>query len=152
MDNPKHFVGYGHDAWGLTASFGPNGYATPAPDTVNDDGTITLTGALSSFPYTPEASMAAFKHYYRDLGAELWGIYGPRDNYNPTLHWVSSHYMGLNQAPIVAMVENYRTGLLWKYFMSNPEISDIQEKLDSAGRKRFPATPDHSRSTTGEEK
>jgi hypothetical protein len=141
MDNPKHYVGYGPDAWGLTASFGPNGYATPAPDRLNDDGTITLTGALSSFPYTPEASMAAFKHYYRDLGAELWDVYGPRDNYNPTLHWVSSHSMGLNQAPIVAMVENYRTGLLWKYFMSNPEIPGMLEKLDNAGKQRFPAAP-----------
>jgi len=134
MDNPKHYQGYGADAWGLTASFGPNGYTTPAPDKANDEGTITLTGALASFPYTPEASMAAFKHYYRDLGAELWGIYGPRDNYNPTLHWVSSHYMGLNQAPIVVMVENYRSGLLWKTFMSNPEATAALKKLDEATR------------------
>ncbi|MBC7991078.1 MAG: hypothetical protein H7Y19_16060, partial [Luteimonas sp.] len=69
--NPKKFEGYGPDAWGLTASYGFNGYSTPAPDQVYDEGTITLTGALSSFPYTPEASMAAFKHFYRDLGAEL---------------------------------------------------------------------------------
>jgi len=136
MDNPKHFEGYGPDAWGLTASFGFNGYTTPAPDLVNDEGTITLTGALSSFPYTPEASMAAFKHYYRDLGAELWGIYGPKDNYNPSQHWVSWHYMGLNQAPIVAMVENYRTGLLWKTFMSNPEIRGMLEKLEAAAPKQ----------------
>jgi hypothetical protein len=133
MDNPKHFEGYGPDAWGLTASFGFRGYSTPAPDTLSDEGTITLTGALSSFPYTPEASMAALKHYYRDLGAELWGIYGPRDNYNPSQHWVSFHYMGLNQAPIVAMVENYRTGLLWKTFMSNPEIPEMLQKLETAG-------------------
>ena len=132
VDNPKHFPGYGADAWGLTASFGPNGYTTPAPDKVNDEGTITLTGALASFPYTPEASMAAFKHYYRDLGAELWGIYGPRDNYNPSLHWVSSHTMGLNQAPIVVMVENYRSGLLWKMFMANPEAREALRKLDAA--------------------
>ncbi len=134
MENPKRFAGYGPDAWGLTASFGFNGYSTPAPDTANDEGTITLTGALSSFPYTPEASMAAFKHYYRDLGTELWGIYGPRDNYNPSQHWVSWHYMGLNQAPIVAMVENYRTGLLWKTFMSNPEIPSMLKKLEVAGK------------------
>ena len=112
--NPKKFEGYGANAWGLTASFGFNGYTTPAPDQWNDEGTITLTGALASFPYTPEGSMAAFKHFYRDLGAELWGIYGPRDNYNPSQRWLSAHYMGLNQAPIVAMVENYRTGVLWR--------------------------------------
>lgn len=129
IDNPGHFPGYGADAWGLTASFGYKGYSTPAPDKLNDEGTITLTGALSSFPYTPAESMAAFKHYYRDLGQDLWGIYGPRDNYNPGQHWVASHYMGLNQAPITAMVENYRTGLLWATFMSNPEIAQGLKRL-----------------------
>jgi hypothetical protein len=127
--NPKGFKGYGANAWGLTASFGFNGYTTPAPDQWNDEGTITLTGALSSFPYTPEESMAAFKHFYRDLGAELWGIYGPRDNYNPSQDWLAYHYMGLNQAPIVAMVENHRSGLLWRAFMSNPEIGEMLKKL-----------------------
>ena len=136
IDNPKKFVGYGADAWGLTASYGPSGYAAQAPDLINDDGTIALTGALSSFPYTPVASMAAFKHFYRDLGADLWGVYGPKDNYNPTKHWVASHFMGLNQAPIVVMVENYRTGLLWKYFMSNPEISPMLAKLDNDSKNR----------------
>ena len=128
--NPKRFKGYGANAWGLTASFGWNGYTTPAPDQWNDDGTITLTGALASFPYTPKESMDAFKHFYRELGAELWGIYGPRDNYNPTQGFLSFHYMGLNQAPIVAMVENHRTGLLWKSFMSNPEIGEMLKKLE----------------------
>jgi hypothetical protein len=127
--NPKGFAGYGANAWGLTASFGPNGYTTPAPDQWNDEGTITLTGALSSFPYTPEASMVAFKHFYRELGAELWGIYGPRDNYNASQQWLAFHYMGLNQAPIVAMVENHRSGVLWRAFMSNPEIDEMLKKL-----------------------
>ena len=127
--NPMKFEGYGPNAWGLTASFGFKGYTTPAPDKWNDEGTITLTGALSSFPYTPDASMAAFKHFYRDLGAELWGIYGPRDNYNPSQDWLAYHYMGLNQAPIVAMVENHRTGVLWRAFMSNPEIGEMLKKL-----------------------
>ncbi len=143
--NPKHFAGYGPDAWGLTASDGPNGYATPAPDSISDDGTITLTGALASFPYTPEASMAAFKHYYRDLGAELWGIYGPRDAYNPTAHWVSPIYMGLNQAPIVVMVENYRTGLLWKTFKSNREVPELLSKLDVATRTAIAGSLNDSR-------
>ena len=133
--NPKHQTGYGSNAWGLTASDTPMGYAASAPDALNDNGTITLTGALSSFPYTPEESMEAFKHYYRDLGGDLWDIYGPRDAYNPGANWVSPIYMGLNQAPIVAMVENYRTGLLWKNFMANPEIAEMQKKLDVASKK-----------------
>jgi hypothetical protein len=133
--NPKHFQGYGPNAWGLTASDGPEGYVPHAPDENNDRGTLTLTGALASFPYTPEASMAALKHYYRDLGSQLWDIYGPRDAYNPGQDWVSVIYMGLNQAPIVVMVENQRTGLVWKYFMENPEIGVMLNKLDAVTAK-----------------
>jgi exo beta-1,2-glucooligosaccharide sophorohydrolase (non-reducing end) len=133
--NPKQFPGYGPNAWGLTASDGPEGYVPHAPDANNDHGTLTLTGALASFPYTPEASMAAFKHYYRDLGGQLWDVYGPRDAYNPQQDWVSPIYMGLNQAPITVMVENYRTGLVWKSFMANPEIGVMLQKLDAVTGK-----------------
>ena len=133
--NPKHFAGYGADAWGLTASDTPEHYNASAPDAADDLGTITPTGALASFPYTPEASMAAFKHYYRDLGDQMWGIYGPRDAYNPTANWVSPIYMGLNQAPIVVMIENYRTGLVWKNFMANPEVGAMLKKLDAETAK-----------------
>jgi hypothetical protein len=129
--NPKHNAGYGADAWGLTAGDGPRGYDTPAPGDSSDPGTLTLTGALASFPYTPEESMAAFKHFYRDLGAQLWGIYGPRDAYNASLDWVSPIYMGLNQAPIVVMIENYRTGLPWKSFMANSEITTMLQEMDN---------------------
>jgi hypothetical protein len=131
--NPKHFAGYSREAWGLTASDGPRGYVPHAPDQFADTGTITLTGALASFPYTPDASMEAFKHFYRDLGEQLWDIYGPRDAYDPTAHWVSQIYMGLNQAPIAVMIENYRTGLVWKSFMSNPEIPATVKKIESEG-------------------
>lgn len=129
--NPKHFPGYGANAWGLTASDGPDGYVPFAPDENDDRGTLTPTGALASFPYTPEESMAALKHYYRDLGAQLWGVYGPRDAFDPGNDWISPIYMGLNQAPIVVMVENYRTGLVWKNFMANPEIETMLQKLNA---------------------
>jgi hypothetical protein len=128
--NPKHFKGYGANSWGLTASDGPKGYLAHAPDAQDDDGTITPTGALASFPYTPEASMAAFKHFYRDLEDRAWGIYGPIDAFNESSDWVSPIYMGLNQAPISVMIENYRSGLVWKLFMSNPEIKPM---LDAIG-------------------
>jgi hypothetical protein len=127
--NPKHFKGYGPDCWGLTASDGPSGYLPHAPDLTDDDGTITPTGALASFPYTPEASMAALKHFYRDLGDRAWDIYGPRDAFNLSANWFSPIYMGLNQAPIAVMIENYRTGLIWKLFMSNPEIHTMLEEI-----------------------
>jgi len=129
--NPKKFPGYGSNAWGLTAGDGPDGYVPHAPEAAYDKGTLMPTGALASFPYTPEASMAAFKHYYRDLGAELWSIYGPRDGYNPGENWISPIYMGLSQAPITVMIENYRTGLVWKQFMSNPEIGEMLRKLNA---------------------
>jgi len=131
IDNPKHYPGYGRDAWGLTAADGPEGYVPHAPDKADDRGTLVPTGALGSFPYTPEASMAALKHYYRDLGTGIWDIYGPRDAFNPQYNWISPIYMGLNQAPITVMVENYRTGLVWKQFMSNPEITQMLEKLNA---------------------
>ena len=114
----------------LLAADGPEGYVPHAPDNADDRGTLVPTGALASFPYTPEASMAALKHYYRDLGARIWDIYGPRDAFNPRYNWISPIYMGLNQAPITVMIENYRTGLVWKQFMSNPEVTQMLEKLN----------------------
>jgi hypothetical protein len=130
IENPGHFKGYGPGTWGLTASDDQLGYSPHSPDAADDNGTITPTAALGSFPYTPEQSMAAFKHFYRDVGDRVWGVYGPRDAFNLTHNWYSPTYMGLDQAPIAVMVENYRTGLIWKLFMSNPEI---QAMLTSVG-------------------
>lgn len=127
--NPGHFKGYGADTWGLTASDDQTGYVTHSPDAADDNGSITPTGALASFPYTPDASMAALKHFYRDLGDRVWGIYGPRDAFNLDHNWYSPIYMGLNQAPITVMIENYRTGMVWKNFMANPEIFPMLQKI-----------------------
>lgn len=127
--NPGKHAGYDPDTWGLTASDDPFGYHAHQPRDRDDNGTITPTGALASFPYTPDASMAALKHFYRDRGAELWGEYGFRDAFNDDQHWVSPIFMGLDQGPIVVMIENYRTGLVWKNFMQNPEIKTMLDKL-----------------------
>jgi len=127
--NPGHYKGYGADFWGLTASDGPEGYLPHEPRRELDDGTMTFTGAFSSFPYTPESSLAMLKHVYRDLGDQVWGVYGPRDAINLSQDWVSPIFMGLNQAPITVMIENYRTGLIWKLFMSNPEIKPMLQKV-----------------------
>jgi exo beta-1,2-glucooligosaccharide sophorohydrolase (non-reducing end) len=135
IENPGHHKGYGPDAWGLTASDGPSGYVMHAPDVTDDDGTLTPTGALASFPYTPDASMAALKHFYRDWGDRLWGVYGPLDAFNLDQNWFSPIYMGLDQAPITVMIENYRTGLIWKLFMSNPEIRPMLDRIDSLAKK-----------------
>jgi exo beta-1,2-glucooligosaccharide sophorohydrolase (non-reducing end) len=123
--NPRKRVGYGDSAWGFSA--GINGGGRPLPR--DDNGTITITASLASFPYVPEEAMKALKHYYRDLGPKVWGIYGFRDGFNQTENWFEDVNMGLNQAPIVVMIENYRSGLLWKMFMSNPEMEPALEAI-----------------------
>jgi hypothetical protein len=132
VSNPRKYAGYGPDAWGLTSSDGPTGYAVHEAIPRQDRGTIAPTGALASFPYTPEASMAALRHFYRDLGDRLWGVYGFHDAINPSEDWVSPVFLGLNQAPIVVMIENHRSGLLWDLFMANPEIAPALQNIGFA--------------------
>ena len=129
IENPGRYARYGDSCWGLTASDDPWGYKAHDPTHLNDNGTITPTGALASFPYTPEESMKALKHFYNDLGRQVWGIYGFRDAFNQSQNWVANIYLGLNQAPITVMIENYRTGLVWKLFMSNAEIQAMLKKV-----------------------
>ena len=132
VENPGGYKGYSERFWGLSASDDHTGYLAHDPTPKNDNGTVSPTAALSAMPYTPEESMAALKHFYYDLGEVMWDVYGFRDAYNPTVNYVSSIYMGLNQAPIAVMIENYRSGLLWDTFMSNPEMSGMLEKLGFA--------------------
>ena len=129
-ENPGGFVGYSDSCWGLTASDDPWGYDAHDPSLKKDNGTITPTGALASFPYTPVESMKALKYFYYNLGDKLWGIYGFRDAFNLTQNWYANIFMGLDQSPIVVMIENYRTGLIWKLFMSNKEIQQMLSKLN----------------------
>jgi exo beta-1,2-glucooligosaccharide sophorohydrolase (non-reducing end) len=129
IQNPHHFKGYGPDCWGITAVDGPQGYMPYEANPELDDGTIAPTGAIASFPYTPEASMQALKYFYRELGDRLWDIYGFRDAFNLQEDWFSRINMGLNQAPMVAMIENARTGLIWKTFMTNPEIPSMIQRI-----------------------
>jgi len=132
VQNPKHFKGYGENGWGLTASDGPYNYSADEPVPSEDHGKLAPTGAISSFPYTPEESMKALKNYYFKYGKFLWGEYGFKDAFDLTNNWCSEIYMGLNQAPMTVMIENYRTGLLWKLFMSCPEIQSGLKKLESS--------------------
>jgi len=127
--NPGHFKGYGADSWGLTVSDGPDDRYHEYKPFAEDDGTIAPTGAMTAYAYTPDASMAALKHWYRDLGAQVWSIYGFRDAFNEQLDWYANITMGLNQAPQTVMIENGRTGLIWKTFMSSPEIKPMQEAI-----------------------
>lgn len=125
--NPKKFVGYSDESWGLTASDNHSGYSAHSP--TNDLGVITPTAALSSFPYTPTESMKALKFFYYTIGDRLWGQYGFYDAYNFTEGWVASSYLAIDQGPIIVMIENHRTGLLWDLFMSAPEVQAGLDKL-----------------------
>jgi hypothetical protein len=125
--NPLHYVGYGESCWGLTASDDQDGYSAHSP--TNDLGVITPTAALSSFPYTPDQSMAALKFFYYTLGDRLWGDYGFYDAFNLTEGWTADSYLAIDQGPIVVMIENYRSGLLWDLFMSAPEVQTAKTKL-----------------------
>ncbi|MBC9911861.1 glucoamylase family protein [Chitinophaga varians] len=128
VQNPKGFKGYGANTWGLTASDTYNGYDAHSPE--NDHGTITPTAALSAFPYTPEYSMQALKHFYYQLGHKIWSEYGFTDAFNETQQWYATSHLAIDQGPIVVMIENYRSGLLWKLFMSCPEVQSGLKKLD----------------------
>lgn len=126
VENPKGYKGYGPDCWGLTASYTTEGYTAHCP--TNDHGVITPTAALSSFPYTPDESMAALKGFYKK-GDWIWGKYGFHDAFSEQENWTLPRYLAIDQLTIAPMIENHRTGMLWKLFMGAPEIQQGLKKL-----------------------
>lgn len=129
VDNPNHYQGYGPSNWGLTSSYSIKGYAGHAPNKERDLGVISPTAALSSFPYSPAQSMAALKYWLTDKREKLWGIYGFYDAFSDTENWYPPRYLAIDQGPIVVMMENYRSGLLWRLFTAAPEIKSGLIKL-----------------------
>lgn len=129
VENPNNFKGYGPDSWGLTSSYSVKGYSGHAPIKDRDLGVISPTAALSSMPYTPEQSIAAMKHWYFDMKDKLWGQYGFYDAFSETADWYPQRYLAIDQGPIVVMIENYRSGMLWDLFMSAPEVKTGLQKL-----------------------
>ncbi len=122
IDNPKKFVGYSSSNWGLTASDNQSGYSAHSP--TNDLGVISPTAALSSMPYAPAESLAALKFFYYTLGDRLWGEYGFYDAFNSTEGWTANSFLAIDQGPIIIMIENHRTSLVWNLFMSAPEVKN----------------------------
>ena len=127
VDNPRDYAGYGENCWGLTASDGDNGYSAHSPN--NDNGVIAPTAALTSFPFTPEESMKALHFFYYKLGDKIWGKYGFVDAFNLGKQWFDKEFIAINQGPVICMIENYRSGLLWNLFMSDPDIQNGMKKL-----------------------
>ena len=126
--NPKHYKGYGPDCWGLTASYSVDGYAAHGPLERDDRGVISPTAALSSIVYTPDQSLQVMHHLY-EMGDKVFGPYGFYDAFSETADWYPKRYLAIDQGPIAVMIENYRTGLLWKLFMSHPDVQNGLKKL-----------------------
>ncbi len=136
--NPNEWRDYGDEIWGLTACDGPKD-ATEVVDgktrtfhtytargategDIRDDGTIAPTAAISSIAFTPELAIPAMREMKERYGDRLYQKYGFVDAFNPTLNWFDVDYLGIDQGPIVAMIENYRSGLVWKTMRKNPHV------------------------------
>lgn len=118
--NPHGHRGYGPACWGLTACDGNDGYDAFSP--TNDRGVIAPTAAAASLPYTPAGSMAALRHFCRHMDGRLWREFGFADGFNTGQDWIADGHLAIDQGPIVAMIENHRSGLLWSLFMRCAEI------------------------------
>jgi hypothetical protein len=125
--NNTAWYGYSESNWGLTASDDISGYKAHSP--TNDNGVISPTAALSSFPYTPAESMKALRFFYYKLGDKLWGQYGFYDAFSLHEPWFANSTLAIDQGPIIVMIENYRSGLLWNLLMSCPEVKAGLTKL-----------------------
>ncbi len=143
MRNPKKFVGYDRFCWGITASDGPG----PAVRRINgrtrrfydyiarsipngpDDGTLAPWAVAGSLPFAPEVVLPSLRRINQDY-PDMTSKYGFKCSYNPTFAsgkrkgkgWVSEGYYGLDQGPIVMMIENYRSGLIWRLMRKCPHI------------------------------
>lgn len=123
--NPKGYAGYNANCWGLTASDDPTGYRVHEPTSNGDNGTISPTAAVSSIAYTPQESIDFIKHIYKTYTQDVWGEYGFKDAFNVSQSWFASSYLAIDQGPMIVMIENYRSGLLWNLFMANPEVQPM---------------------------
>jgi len=160
-ENPMGWTGYGPDLWGLTACDGPadvtldvagrrrtfRTYAARGPGAF-DDGTISPTAAGGSIPFAPEICVPALIAMRRDHEEHLYGSYGFLDALNPSfppnlplkhgkfvpgMGWYDTDYLGIDQGPILAMIENHRSGLVWNVMRGNPHIRRGLERAGFTG-------------------
>ncbi len=127
IENPLKYKGYSEKCWGLTAGDSYKGYVAHCPDV--DRGVIQPTAAISSIAFTPKESMEALRYFYYDMGDKIWSRYGFVDGFSIHHNWYAKSHLAIDQGPIVVMIENYRSGLLWKLFMKIPDIQNGLKKL-----------------------
>jgi hypothetical protein len=125
--NPKKYYGYSDSCWGLTASDNSTGYS--AHDPLNDLGVISPTAALSSMPFTPTESMKALHYFYYVMGDRLWKRNGFVDAFELNKPWFANSFLAIDQGPIIVMIENHRSGLLWNLMKTCPELKAGMKKL-----------------------
>ena len=126
--NAGKFEGYGESCWGLTASDDPAGYSAHAPD--NDNGTISPTAALASLPYAPAEVMTVLRHFLKRHGLRLWRELGFVDAFCESQNWYADTFLAIDQGPIVVMIENHRSALLWNLFMAVPDVQVGLRRLE----------------------
>lgn len=133
VDNPRNYRCYGPDYWGLTASYSVNAEGTIGYDSQkrigynahmpsNDHGVVSPTAAVSSIVYLPKEAMAAMRNFYENHREDMWGPAGFVDAHSCTHKASARQYLAIDQGPMVVMIENHRSGLLWKLFMNAPEV------------------------------
>lgn len=141
IDQSSHYITYGPNVWGLTASEGPFGYRVygAPPGWASHDGTIAPTGCGSAIVFTPEASLACLRSIYENYGDQLWGRYGLADAFNLDKNWVAQDVLGIDQGALLLMIENYRSGLIWKVMeRSRPLMRAMKEVGFRPGTKELP--------------
>ncbi|MFN2398147.1 MAG: glucoamylase family protein [Gemmatimonadaceae bacterium] len=143
ISNPQKYKGYSEHCWGVTASDGPGpahlridgversffDYTARAIPFGPDDGTIAPWAAAASLPFAPEIVLPALQHF-TDVYPEMTSVYGFKCSFNPTFDdgnqqgrgWVSKGYYGLDQGPIVMMIENHRSEFLWNLMKKCPHV------------------------------
>jgi len=144
IDNPKGWVGYDSLCWGITACDGPtdkynfdakkflgySGRGTSGPGHVwGDDGTIAPYGAASSLPFAPDIVLPTIQSYIENFDGKLWGEYGFYDAFNQTARWVDDDFLGIDEGPMLIMIENFRTGFVWNYMMKDDIIQKGLNRL-----------------------
>ncbi len=137
IDNPGQKKTYGADAWGMTACMTPHGYSGAQgalPCVGNDkneaDGTVPPCGAIGSMPFCPEEVESAARHYASM--PQLQGKYGFLDAYNLDVEpaWFSDRYIGIDKGISLLMIENYRSGLIWRLTDQNRYMQRAFELLE----------------------